>query len=171
MTQILSPAHTFLELSVGHPSNYPTSSWGYWPGIWNSSCHKQILTTPWESCLSSQKMACMLAKSLQMCLTLCDPMDCGPPGSSVHGILQSRILEWLVDLPDPEIKPRSTDLQANSLPFEAWGNPTQTSNKYAKSNLFIKKRKFKVSLRKSCWVKNKQFWYCIYHAYFLYENR
>ena len=26
--------------------------------------------------------------------TLCDPMDCGPPGSSVHGILQARILEW-----------------------------------------------------------------------------
>ena len=28
------------------------------------------------------------------CLTLCDPMDCRPPGSSVHGILQARILEW-----------------------------------------------------------------------------
>ena len=34
----------------------------------------------------------------QSCLTLCDPMDCSPPGSSVHGILQSRILEW-VDIP------------------------------------------------------------------------
>ena len=33
------------------------------------------------------------AKSLQLCLTLCDPMDCSPPGSSVHGILQARILE------------------------------------------------------------------------------
>ena len=31
----------------------------------------------------------------QSCLTLCDPMDCGPPGSSVHGILQARILEWV----------------------------------------------------------------------------
>jgi len=29
----------------------------------------------------------------QLCLTLCDPMDCGPPGSSVHGMLQARILE------------------------------------------------------------------------------
>ena len=29
------------------------------------------------------------------CLTLCDPTDCGPPGSSVHGILQGRILEWI----------------------------------------------------------------------------
>ena len=30
----------------------------------------------------------------QLCLTLCDPMDCSPPGSSVHGLLQVRILEW-----------------------------------------------------------------------------
>ena len=32
----------------------------------------------------------------QSCLTLCNPVDCGPPGSSVHGILQARILEWVV---------------------------------------------------------------------------
>ena len=31
----------------------------------------------------------------QLCLTLCDPMDCSLPGSSVHGILQAKILEWL----------------------------------------------------------------------------
>ena len=31
----------------------------------------------------------------QSCLTLCDPMDCSLPGSSVHGILQARILEWV----------------------------------------------------------------------------
>ena len=31
----------------------------------------------------------------QTCPTLCDPMDCSPPGSSVHGILQARILEWV----------------------------------------------------------------------------
>ena len=30
----------------------------------------------------------------QSCPTLCDPMDCGPPGSSVHGDLQARILKW-----------------------------------------------------------------------------
>ena len=38
---------------------------------------------------------CMHAKSLQLCPTLCDPMDCSPPGSSVHGIPQARILEWV----------------------------------------------------------------------------
>ena len=37
---------------------------------------------------------CMRAKLLQSCPTLCDPMDRSPPDSSVHGILQARILEW-----------------------------------------------------------------------------
>ena len=36
------------------------------------------------------------AKSLQSCLTLCDPMDHSPADSSAHGILQARILEWVV---------------------------------------------------------------------------
>ena len=40
----------------------------------------------------------MRAKSLQSCPTLCDPMDCSPPGSSVHGIFQARILEWVAFL-------------------------------------------------------------------------
>ena len=39
--------------------------------------------------------ACIHAKLLQLCLTLCNPMDYNLPGSSVHGILQARILEWV----------------------------------------------------------------------------
>ena len=35
---------------------------------------------------------CLVA---QLCLTLCDPEDCSPPGSSVYGILQARVLEWV----------------------------------------------------------------------------
>ena len=38
---------------------------------------------------------CMRVKLLQLCPTLCNPIDCSPPGSSVHGILQARILEWV----------------------------------------------------------------------------
>ena len=38
---------------------------------------------------------CVCAKLLQACPTLCNAMDCSPPGSSVHGILQARILEWI----------------------------------------------------------------------------
>ena len=34
------------------------------------------------------------AKSPQSCPTLCDPIDCSPPGSSIHGIFQARVLEW-----------------------------------------------------------------------------
>ena len=50
--------------------------------------------------------------SLQPCLTLFDPMDCSLPGSSVHGILQARILEWVAmpppgELPNPGIEPAS----------------------------------------------------------------
>ena len=44
---------------------------------------------------TSIKYHCALTKSLQSCLTLCDPMDSSPPGSSVHGILLTRILEWV----------------------------------------------------------------------------
>ena len=39
--------------------------------------------------------AAAAAKSLQLCPTLCDPIDSSPPGSSVPGILQARILEWI----------------------------------------------------------------------------
>ena len=38
---------------------------------------------------------CVCAQLLQSCLTFCCPMDCSPPGSSVHGILQASILEWI----------------------------------------------------------------------------
>ena len=38
--------------------------------------------------------AAAAAKSLQSCPTLCDPIDCSLPGSSVHGIFQARVLEW-----------------------------------------------------------------------------
>ena len=44
--------------------------------------------------------AAAAAKSLQSCLTLCDPIDGTPPGSSVPGILQARVLEW-VPSPSP----------------------------------------------------------------------
>ena len=39
--------------------------------------------------------AAAAAKLLQLCLTLCDPIDCSPPGCPVPGILQARILEWV----------------------------------------------------------------------------
>ena len=62
---------------------------------------------------------CVFVLVTQSCLSLCDPMGCSPPGSSVHGILQARKLEWVAirffrDVRDPEMEPRSA-LQADSL--------------------------------------------------------
>ena len=72
----------------------------------------------WET----QKM-CVCAP---LCLTYRDPLACSLPGSSVHKILQARILEWIAfptpdDLPDPGIEPGSPALQADSLPSEPPG--------------------------------------------------
>ena len=61
---------------------YKTNKWE----IRHSRCHKRL-------CLFSPAAAA--AKSLQSCLTLCDPKDGSPPGSPVPGILQARTLEWV----------------------------------------------------------------------------
>ena len=47
---------------------------------------------------TSTLLLCVHAQSLQLCPILCNPIDCSLPGSSVHEILQARILEW-VDIP------------------------------------------------------------------------
>ena len=73
--------------------------------LWES---RKMRRTAWV--LEISVLCC--AKLLQSCLTLCDPMDCSPPGSSVHGILQPRILEWVTILfsrgsYNPGVEPRS----------------------------------------------------------------
>ena len=55
-------------------------------GVWG--CFISSLSLP-------PSAAAAAAKSLQSCPTLCDPMDCSPPGSAVSGILQARTLEWV----------------------------------------------------------------------------
>ena len=70
----------------------------------------------------------------QSCPTLCNPKDCSLPGSSVHGIFQARVLEWVAisfsrDLPNPGIKPGSPALQADVLLSEP---PGKTSNYWKK---------------------------------------
>ena len=70
--------------------------------------------------LSQGSEKCVKALVAQSCLTLCNPVDCSLPGSSLHGILQARILEWLPfpspgGLPDPGIEPVSPALLADSL--------------------------------------------------------
>ena len=69
---------------------------------------------------------CVCANSLEPCLTLCDPMGCSPPGSSVHGILQARIQEWVPSSSSREsscagIKPVSPASAAGCLPLASPG--------------------------------------------------
>ena len=71
---------------------------------------------------------CLVAKS---CLTLCYPMDCNLPGSSVFGIFQARILEWVPfpsaqDLPDPGIKSAPSALASRFFNTEPPGKPSIT---------------------------------------------
>ena len=68
---------------------------------------------------------CALCFVTQSCLTLCDPMDCSPAGSSVHGILQARILEW-VAMPSTRgsSQPRDRTLVSRTAGkfFTAWAS-------------------------------------------------
>ena len=64
----------------------------------------------------------------QSCLTLWDPMNCSPPGSSLHGILQAKYWSGLPfpspeDLPNPGIESRSPSFQVDSLPSEPTRKP------------------------------------------------
>ena len=62
----------------------------YWQNVVHRRRERQTTSVflPWEPHESESEVA-------QSCPTLCDPMDCSLPGSSVHGILQARILEWV----------------------------------------------------------------------------
>ena len=67
----------------------------------------------------------------QSCPTLYDPMDCNPPGSSVHRGLQARILEWVAfpfsrGSSNPGIEPGPPALQVDYLPAEPPGKPKNT---------------------------------------------
>ena len=70
--------------------------------------------------------AAAAAKSLQLCLTLCNPINGSQTGSPVPGILQARILEWVVmpssrDLPNPGTESKSFPLQEDALLSEPLG--------------------------------------------------
>ena len=81
--------------------------------------------------VTQQGGPCALCSVTQLCPALCDPLDCSPPGSSVHRISQASIQHGLPsppprDLPGPGIKPRSPTLQMNSLSSEPPGKPKDT---------------------------------------------
>ena len=72
--------------------------------------------------------ACVHAQSLGCIQLFCDPVNCSPPGSSVHGILQARILEWVAisfsrGSSSPRDQPVSPALQVDSLPLSRLRSP------------------------------------------------
>ena len=86
----------------------------------------------WVPCGGSP---CMHAKLLQSCPTLCNSMNCSLPGSSVHGILQARILSGLPfpppgDLPDPGIEPASPEAPALQADSYCWTTTEALQWKY-----------------------------------------
>ena len=110
------------------------------------------------------KVAKMIWKSVlvtQSCPALCNPMDCTPLGSSVHGILQARVLKWVVisfsrGFPDPELKSGSPALQSDSLsPYELSGKPNTNLSLYQNDSTVFK-RQWNTDTEKSklCYVQN-----------------
>ena len=70
------------------------STW--WPDcIHDINCHNSNWPRGMGLTLNELKIVWVCAGSFQLCPTLCNPMDCSLPGSSVHGILQTGILEWV----------------------------------------------------------------------------
>ena len=82
----------FLRRSWCHwPHRVAVSDTGHKNGVFRNSGN---IVLNWAVMILIS-ILCKCAKFLQSCPALCDPVDCGRPGSSVHGILQARILEWV----------------------------------------------------------------------------
>ena len=92
-----------------------------------------VCTTKSFCCMKGNKVKVKVARS---CLTLCNPVD-----YAVHGIVQARILEWVVpspgDLPNPGIEPRSPALQVDFVPAEPQGKPKNTNTNIGVCSLFL----------------------------------
>ena len=130
----MASRHPHCQLSSGSNHTLSLGSWAPFHGdsaapCWARSCNKQKqLPYSAHSAGTRDAIQCLVT---QLRLTLCDPVDCSPPASSVHGILQARILEW-VAMPSsrgssqPRVEPRSLAVQEDSLPSEPPGNPKNT---------------------------------------------
>ena len=78
---------------VTQVDQFPRSQFPYTPPLIFSSGYHLFKNVEWSASCS---VVCVYVHTCaQPCPTLCDPVDCSPPGSSVHGILQARILEWV----------------------------------------------------------------------------
>ena len=100
--------------------------------VWIAQCLNEHFCWLCGHCIRAAACCCLVSK---LCLTLCNPMDCRLPDSSVHGIFQAKLLEWVANsrgLPDPGIEsPVSPALQADSSPLSHQGSPLSKSSSFA----------------------------------------
>ena len=128
-------------MSTDFGASASKAEWVYKPGCGNSAqdthpewCVHAPATRHTRYCSESDVCVCVCVCVLaaQSCLTLCNPVDCRPPGSSVHRVLQARILEWVaIYFPRGSSRPRDwtwvSCIQADSLPSEPPGKSPESN--------------------------------------------
>ena len=118
-------------------------NWAYFPMFKNHLWFWELCSYALPMFLlyhNSAYLVCVLCVLVtQSCPTLCDPMDCSPPGSSGHGILQARIQEWVaIPFSNPGMEPKSPTLQADSLLSEReLLNSTKNSPLWYEMHFFV----------------------------------
>ena len=88
-------SNNFIRIKIMIYSNLNYSVFYYLYFVNMNYLKKRICSKVIYPILNYYSCACMHAKSFQLCLTLCNPLDHSPLGSSAHGILYARILEWV----------------------------------------------------------------------------
>ena len=101
------------------------------------------------------KPACMYAKTLQSCPTLCDPVDCNQPGSSIHGILQERILEWGVAMPFSRSSSWPRNQTSCLLHWQADSLPLTPPGKHKNKHVLRSKKKKATTIKTRTEMGNK----------------
>ena len=91
--------------------------------------------------MRAQSLRSCLGLRFALCLILCNPMDYSPPGSSVHGILQARILEWAV-MPSSRGSSRARHRTTKLLCFLHWQAGSLPVAALGKSCMHSKQRQF-----------------------------
>ena len=137
----LNPKHYQVSYVIHHLQTlifdlYKTWIRIYWPtstfqrDVWIDESEKRtsLAVQMVKICFTRVWSLCVCVLVAQLCPPLCSPMDCSLPGSSVHGTLQTRILEWVAipfakDLPNPVNEPGYPTLLTDSLLSEPTAKP------------------------------------------------